>query len=45
MTRGSEWYIMRSGVIAEVRACFAYNETQIAELKDFAYGQRRYLMR
>jgi len=45
MMRGCEWYIMRSGVIAEVRAYFAYDETQDAELKDFPYGQRRYFMR
>ncbi len=45
MMRGSEWYVMRSGVITEVRAYFAYDETQDAELKDFAYEPRGYVMR
>ena len=42
--RGSEWYEMRSGVISEVRAYFAYDETCNAELKGFPYRDRRYLM-
>ena len=42
--RGSEWYEMRSGVISEVRAYFAYDETGDAELTGFPYRDRRYLM-
>ena len=42
--RGSEWYEMRSGVIAEVRAYFAYDESRDAELTGFPYRDRRYLM-
>ena len=42
--RGSECYEMRSGVISEVRAYFAYDETQDAELTGFPYFNRSYLM-
>lgn len=42
--RGSEWYEMRSGVIAEIRAYFAYDEGGDAELTGFPYGDRSYLM-
>lgn len=42
--RGSEWYEMRAGVIGEVRAYFAYDETGDAELTGFPYRDRRYLM-
>ena len=41
---GSKWYEMRSGVIAEIRAYFAYDEAGDAELTGFPYGDRRYLM-
>ena len=43
--RGSEWYVMRDGVIAEVRAYFAYDEQRDAELKAFPYEARRYLLK
>jgi len=42
--RGSEWYEMRSGVIAEVRAYFAYDGARDAELTGFPYRDRHYLM-
>jgi len=42
--RGSEWYVMRSGVIGEVRAYFAYDEERDAQLTGFPYSDRRYLM-
>ena len=42
--RGSEWYVMRSGVIAEVRAYFDYDEARDAELTGFPYRDQRYLM-
>jgi len=42
--RGSEWYEMRAGVIGEVRAYFAYEETGDAELTGFPYRDRRYFM-
>ena len=42
--RGSECYEMRSGVISEVRAYFAYDDTRDAELAGFSYRDRRYLM-
>jgi hypothetical protein len=35
--RGSERYEMRSGVIGEVRAYFAYDEARNAELTGFPY--------
>jgi len=42
--RGSEWYEMRSGVIGEIRAYFAYDESRDAELTGFPYRDRGYLM-
>lgn len=42
--RGSEWYEMCAGVIGEVRAYFAYDEARNAELTEFPYRDRRYLM-
>ncbi|MBI1394647.1 MAG: hypothetical protein GC151_01615 [Betaproteobacteria bacterium] len=42
--RGSEWYVMRSGVIAEIRAYFAYDEARDAQLAGFPYRDRGYLM-
>ena len=41
--RGSEWYVMRLGVIAEVRAYFGYDESGNSELKGFPYAERGYL--
>jgi len=43
MMRGSEWYRMREGRIAEVRAYFGYNDTANTELTGFPYGSRGYL--
>ena len=44
MMRGSEWYVMRDGRIAEVRAYFAYSASSDVELTDFPYAGRGYLM-
>ena len=43
MMRGTEWYVMRHGRIAEVRAYFAYSDKQNTELTSFPYGDRGYL--
>jgi len=43
MMRGSEWYVMCEGRIAEVRAYFGYSDKRNAELTGFPYGARRYL--
>ena len=43
MMRGTEWYVMRNGRIAEVRAYFAYNEKLNTGLTAFPYGNRGYL--
>ena len=45
MTRGTEWYVMRDGVIAEIRAYYADNRVADSELADFPYGERGYLPR
>jgi len=45
MNRGSEWYVMRAGLIAEVRAYFSYSEQGNLELPTFPYAERGYLMR
>jgi ketosteroid isomerase-like protein len=45
MMRGTEWYVVRAGRIAEVRAYFAYDEERDAELPAFPYEERRYLLR
>jgi len=42
--RGSEWYEMRDGVISEVRAYYAYDETRDTELTGFPYQDRNYLI-
>lgn len=44
MTRGTEWYEMRDGLIAEIRAYFVAGG-QDSELSDFPYGERNYLTR
>jgi len=41
--RGSEWYVMRAGRIAEVRAYFAHSDKLNTELTGFPYGDRGYL--
>jgi ketosteroid isomerase-like protein len=43
MMRGSEWYIMRDGRIAEVRAYLMYDDDGNTELTGFPYGARGYL--
>jgi ketosteroid isomerase-like protein len=45
MSRGTEWYILRDGRIAEVRAYFQATEIADSELVDFPYVGRGYLMR
>lgn len=43
MIRGSEWYDLREGRIAEVRAYFEFDDKRDVELADFPYDQRGYL--
>lgn len=43
MLRGSEWYVMRAGKIAEVRAYFMSSDDTDCELAGFPYGERGYL--
>lgn len=43
MMRGSEWYVMREGRIAEVRAYFAYSDKCNTALTGFPYSDRGYL--
>ena len=45
MSRGTEWYVMRDGVIAEVRAYFTVDGLADSELADFPYTERGYLPR
>jgi len=45
MTRGTEWYVMKDGRIAEVRAYFVADTTSDSELPDFPYAERGYLGR
>jgi ketosteroid isomerase-like protein len=45
MFRGTEWYVMRDGLIAEVRAYYRYDESKDCELTGFPYGERNYLMK
>lgn len=45
MSRGTEWYVMRDGVIAEVRAYFMVDGLADSELADFPYTERGYLPR
>jgi hypothetical protein len=44
MARGTEWYVMRDGRIAEVRAYFIADSAANAELAAFPYAQRGYLL-
>lgn len=44
MSRGTEWYEMRDGLIAEVRAYFVAGSHD-SELPGFPYAERRYLTR
>ena len=43
MSRGTEWYVMRDSVIAEIRAYFAVDGLGANELADFPYAERGYL--
>jgi ketosteroid isomerase-like protein len=42
VTRGAEWYVMRDGRIAEVRAYFIADAAASTELAGFPYAQRGY---
>jgi ketosteroid isomerase-like protein len=42
-TRGTDWYVMRAGRIAEVRAYFIANGSATTELATFPYAERGYL--
>ncbi len=44
MTRGSEWYVLRDGRIAEIRAYFISDRAADTELVGFPYGERAYLV-
>jgi ketosteroid isomerase-like protein len=44
ITRGSEWYVVRGGRIAEIRAYFISDRTADTELVGFPYGERGYLV-
>jgi ketosteroid isomerase-like protein len=43
MFRGTEWYVMRNGRIAEVRAYYQYDESRDCQLNGFPYADRGYL--
>src|SRR5947209_16537602 len=43
--RGTEWYVIASGRIAEVRAYYQYHPDRDCELGEFAYRERGYLCR
>ena len=44
MNRGTEWYVMRDGRIAEVRAYFIASPDSSVQLSTFPYAQRGYLL-
>jgi len=44
MTRGTEWYVIRDGRIAEVRAYFIADPEAHSELSSFPYRARGYLL-
>jgi len=44
MMRGSEWYCIREGRIAEIRAYFLHDDLDDAQLAGFPYAQRGYLL-
>jgi len=44
MTRGTEWYVMRDGRIAEVRAYFVSDSEANSELRSFPYKDRGYML-
>jgi ketosteroid isomerase-like protein len=43
MFRGTEWHLLKSGRIAEIRAYYQYEESRDCELTGFPYKQRGYL--
>lgn len=43
MMRGTEWYVMRHGRIAEVRAYFLHDDAADTQLAGFPYSERDYL--
>jgi len=43
MMRGTEWYVMRRGRIAEVRAYYLYDDAADTQLTGFPYTERDYL--
>jgi ketosteroid isomerase-like protein len=43
MMRGSEWYVVRDGRIAEIRAYLLHDDASDAELTGFPYLERGYL--
>jgi len=43
MMRGSEWYVVREGLIAEIRAYLMHDDTTDTELAGFPYFERGYL--
>jgi hypothetical protein len=43
MNRGTEWYVLRQGRIAEVRAYFIAGPGSSSELATFPYADRGYL--
>lgn len=43
MMRGTEWYVMRNGLIAEIRAYFLFDDAVDAQLTGFPYPDRDYL--
>jgi ketosteroid isomerase-like protein len=45
MLRGSEWYVVRDGKIAEIRAYFMSSDEADCELAGFPYAERGYLGR
>lgn len=45
MFRGTEWYVMRNGLIAEVRAYYQYDEGRDCQLTGFPYHDRAYLQK
>jgi len=44
MNRGTEWYVMRDGRIAEIRAYFIASPDASVQLDTFPYAQRGYLL-
>lgn len=43
MTPGTEWYVTRDGVIAEIRAYYTDDRVAHSQLADFPFAERGYL--